>query len=269
MTLGLRLIRAMVVLLAAILGASCGGADGAADEDAGVVGPPPGGDWNGFPDRDRTSPKPPTALTGGCTPGATNPCTCTTPTGGTVDGNQMCTPDGLWTACGCSGEWPWLGPSCAGGTVECEPLIGEATDFAGAHCCTDEDDVATGRATATDLCGLGKATAFGDHGEDVFNKRPNCFERNMYPAGKVIAECAGVSVPVLPFIELVNCCRPDGACGFHLNYPNWEDLGCIERTEMADRLRQNALLVFFLTFIEGRPELLGNLANDPGTCVYE
>lgn len=109
-------------------------------------------------------------------------------------------------------------------------------------------------------------TAFGSHG---FLGPPVCVEANHFPKGKPTSECrTEEELAPIPFVELTDCCRPDGTCGFWLDYPNWEDMGCMERTDMA-KLLDGSLLLYGFVCYNGDCDAVKKLAAQPGrTCTY-
>jgi hypothetical protein len=187
-----------------------------------------------------------------CQIGELRSCTCMT-SDGNVEGTQSCvSTNGEWSVCGCAHDWPWLGPTCAGGQVECLPLAGEVTEFSGDHCCTSDGK-----------CGLGNEDAFGTEGDDFFGGGELvCVERYSNPEGVRTDDCGET---VIPFVEVTDCCRPDGQCGLYLEYNNWEDLGCVEREELAQLLKGSDLLGLFLLFT-GQGGALDEI--QPMSCTY-
>lgn len=234
--------------------------------DGGVL--PPAGDAGATPPPTdgRNPPAPPDMTGSACSLGAGQPCDCQTQTGQTVHGTQLCTPDGVWGECACSERWPWLGPTCSNGAEECAPLVSDLTDFAGRHCCTNQQSVTDNQASAVGKCGVMNDTAFGSKGGFLgIGGSPVCIQRNFYPP---VTQTHGCAETVIPFLQLKDCCRPDNKCGLTLDYPNYEDLGCIEKTEMANIMKNSGLLTFFLCFVNGACDALDNLAKSPGTCTY-
>jgi hypothetical protein len=186
-----------------------------------------------------------------CQIGEQRSCTCMS-ADGQAEGVQSCVSgDGQWSECGCAYDWPWLGPTCDGGRVECTPLAAEVTEFSGDHCCTTDGK-----------CGLGNENAFGTEDGGFFEEgRLVCVERYSNPQGVPTQDCGET---VIPFVEVSDCCRPDGQCGLYLEYNNWEDLGCVERSELGELLKGSGLLGLFLLFT-GQGDALD---LEPMSCVY-
>jgi hypothetical protein len=150
---------------------------------------------------------------------------------------------GTYSQCGCAFAHPYTGPTCQGGKVECPALVGQPTQYAGKHCCT-----------TAGKCGLTNPDAFGDL----------CVERGAQPAGQPTTACGET---LIPFIEVEDCCRPDGSCGLWFRQgDNWDDLGCVERVELASMLKKSGLLGLFL-FIAGKGDVLD--AIKPARCAYK
>lgn len=161
-----------------------------------------------------------TRTPGGCAVGEAQVCSC----GGTSSGSRTCvTPEGLWTACGCATEG---GPAVAVrpappapqicGAQTCAPYLEEDTEVGAKGCCTSQG-----------TCGSRSKFLFGDA----------CVERGGDPGKQAPAECPDESVN---FVDLVGCCRPDGACGLSIDEVTNFDLGCLERTEVARLLNDGA-----------------------------
>ena len=162
--------------------------------------------------------------TGECAAGNERPCMCTSQTEQSLSGVERCTDQGTWAACGCAERWPYLGPMCE--QTECPPLNPAAGGYDGAHCCTDDGQ-----------CGLSSEEAFGT--------RPLCLAVGSNPRGIDDNAACGMQIP---FVETVSCCRPDNQCGLRLAYANWDQVGCIERTDFKGYLERNILLRIFLAF---------------------
>lgn len=141
---------------------------------------------------------------------------------------------GTWTRCGC--------PAPEGPDVYVPPTPPPAQECGGLRCAayTEEDTEvgAKGCCTGDGRCGSASGFLFGDA----------CLARGG-DAGRAHPACPSESVN---FVDLVGCCRPDGRCGLSIDQvPNF-DLGCVERSEMAQRLNDGAgqrnllSIVFFL-----------------------
>lgn len=239
-----------VALCLALLASGCGGETN--DEvDAGAVqgGGAQRGNTNldaaatggrgAAPEATRPDAKAPTGARV-CEPGERAPCTCERSGDTSLPGTRICLEaSGVYSQCGCAFEHPYLGPTCQGGEVRCLPTINEDTQYAARHCCTDAG-----------LCGLTNPDVTGGR----------CVERGVEPAGKLTGQCGQT---IIPFIETEDCCRPDNRCGLWLRQgDNWEDLGCVERTNMAGLLKNSGTLGFFL-FLIGRSTALDDIQALP------
>ncbi len=174
--------------------------------------------------------------TAGCSVGTTDSCTC----GAGSKGTRTCvTPEGLWTACGCS---------TAGGSTVAVPPEPPAPQVCGSTTCgafTEEDSEvgAKGCCTTSGACGSKSKFLFG----------AACVERGGPVGPPAPTECPDESIE---FLDLDGCCRPDGACGLTIDsVPNF-DLGCIERTAMQKLVNEGSAdrdLLTTLSFRAPRP----------------
>jgi len=194
--------------------------------EGGAVGEPPlsspdGGVGPGNPVDARPAPL--------CQVGDPVPCSC--PDGS--EGRAFCVaPDGEASQCGCpvAGGADVLVPppppdeTVCGGIV-CPPYLEASTEVSARGCCTEGD-----------TCGSASSFVFGDA----------CVPRDGDP---------GVEAAVCPdenpnFLDLAGCCRADGRCGLSVAaIPNFDDVGCIERSEMATLLNEGATERFFLSLV--------------------
>lgn len=244
-------LRFVVVVSMAITLAACGdeaNSAGTGPSDDGGMGLIDAGSGGGPDPSTRPKPNAPDVANSTCEPGAARECTCTSQSGRSLQGTQVCTTDDEWTSCTCTEEWPYLGPMC--GSTEC-PVLEEGAGYGGQHCCTGN-----GR------CGLTSREVFAAENPFVSDANVTCLARDDHPVGVDDDSC----LFNIPFVQMVGCCRPDNKCGMYVAAPNWKELGCVERTEWGTLLEPNTALFFFLlTYDIG---LLGRLKNSPASCTY-
>ncbi len=159
----------------------------------------------------------------GCEVGDVRPCACA----GRGPGWQACAgaPD-VWSTCGCDDDGPPLyvpeerpqPTTCDEGVVTCAPYRGDPpTDLAARPCCLEDGS-----------CGSSAPFVFGD--QCVPRGGPEVVPSNLCASGDSL------------FLMTAPCCRPDGWCGLSVDdLPDW-DLGCVERSQMADWLNAGSAL---------------------------
>lgn len=220
--------------------ASSGATDAALESsDTGGTDLPPDGSGDDSTGTMGDDDEPPEEMV--CVVGSLRPCDC--PEGAT--GQEVCVDiDGTYSACGCPTdpdvyEEPVVPEPTFCGELECAAMVDEETEASAKPCCTEAN-----------ACGGEAAFIFGDQ----------CVERFGDPGDLTTDECPD-EFP--HFLDLEGCCMPQGTCGLSLDYINNWDVGCIERTEMMERLnagsglRSLLALVFFLGPVEVEYEAMG------------